>query len=227
VARALGGAGTEVTLLPEQTRALDYLARKGTNAPIATLRSQLREAFAAIETAFDAVPSENRDRAPQPGKWSPREILDHLVLSHGPAIPQLESLLAGAGVPRGSSEVPRSSSEFLGKTREPEEPRGTPRNPEEPMSPIPAGLHRPDDERPPWDALRVELGDIHRRFVALVDGATDAHSLDVKAPIVMVVKAGGKPLEWVDHFDWKAVVQAIRMHTLEHHEQLKRTGTPC
>jgi hypothetical protein len=34
----------------------DYLAKKGTAAPAEKLREQLREAFAAVERAFDDVP---------------------------------------------------------------------------------------------------------------------------------------------------------------------------
>jgi DinB superfamily len=74
----------------EQKKALDYLARKGTQG--------LRESFAAAEQAFDDVPVELRGRAPAPGKWSPHEILDHLVLSHGPAVAQLADLLDGKDV---------------------------------------------------------------------------------------------------------------------------------
>lgn len=172
-------------MFPEQTRALDYLARKGTNAPLETLRAQLRDAFAKIESAFDGVSEGDRGRAPE-GKWSPHEILDHLVLSHGPAVPQLESLLAGVSV----SEA------------------------------IPADLHR--EERPPWDELRKELASIHRRMLSLLDTASDDHSLEPKVSIVMVIKVGGEAKHWIEALDWKASVQSIRVHTLEHHDQLQR-----
>ena len=172
----------------QQQKALDYLARKGTQAPAEKLRTQLRDAFAAAEQAFDAVAIEKRERAPAAGKWSPHEILDHLVLSHGPAIPQLASLLAGVR--------PQSGA-------------------------IPADLHR--DERPEWNALRAQLGEIHQEFLRLATTATDHHSLDVKVMIEMVVKVDGKPVHWLEPLDWKAFVQGIRMHTLEHLNQLERT----
>lgn len=171
----------------EQIQALDYLARKGTRAPVESLRRQTRETFGAVESAFDAVSAADRSRGPD-GKWSAHEILDHLVLSHGPAIPHIESLLSGVSLPDGA---------------------------------IPAGLHR--DPRPSWDELRLELGSIHARLLSLLDSASDDHSLGPKAPLVMVVKVGGAPKEWIEYFDWKAYTQAIRMHTMEHHEQLRRT----
>lgn len=172
---------------PEQRKAMDYLARKGTQAPAEKLRTQLRDAFAAAEQAFDAVAIEKRERAPAAGKWSPHEILDHLVLSHGPAIPQLASLLAGVRPQTGA---------------------------------IPGDLHR--EERPAWEALRTQLGEIHQEFQRLAASASDHHSLDVKVMIEMVVKVDGKPKHWLEPLDWKAFVQGIRMHTLEHLNQLER-----
>lgn len=178
-------------MTPEQQRALDYLERKGTLASAGTLRSQLREAFASIERAFDDVAPDARALIPAPGKWSPHEILDHLVLSHEPAIAQLQDLLAGTSPPAVA---------------------------------IPADLHRPADERPPWDELVARLRETHRQFLTLTDTATDDSSLDPKVVVEMVVKAGSEPLHWLAHLDWKAFVQAIRVHTLEHRGQLERAA---
>ncbi len=174
---------------PDQQRALDYLSRKGTLAPVAQLRDELRHAFRAIETELDAVPAEARGVAPSPGKWSPHQILDHLVLSHGPAIPQLASLLSG-----GTSDSVA----------------------------IPADLQTPPDRLPSWEELRARLGAIHVELEALLASASDDASLEPKAMIEMVVKVDGKPVHWQERFDWKAVVQAIRVHVLEHREQLRR-----
>ncbi len=177
-------------MLPEQQRALEYLSRKGTLATVEKLREQLRDAFATIESGFDDVATQQRESAPAPGKWSPHEILDHLVLSHGPAVPQFASLLAGA-----------SPSDVA----------------------IPADLHRDESERPSWDHLRGELGNIHRELLRLIESASDDLSLEPKAAVEMVVKVEGKPLHWYERFDWKAFIQAIRVHTVEHRNQLQRT----
>ncbi len=176
------------TLAPEQQRALDYLARKGTAASAETLRQQLSDAFAAAERAFDDVPDALRETSPAAGKWSAHEILDHLVLSHGPAIEQFASLLRGVS-PGGVA--------------------------------IPADLHR--DERPAWEDSRAQLGEIHREFLRLMEGASDDLSLDAKAMIEMVIKVDSQPLHWLEKVDWKAFIQGIRVHTIEHQQQLGRT----
>ena len=173
----------------EQLRALDYLARKGTNASVDVLRAQLRKAFAEIEARFDGVSGDARGVQPAPGKWSAHQILDHLVLSHGPAVPQFASLLEGI-TPGGVA--------------------------------IPANLQSADDERGSWDDLRARLGAIHAEFVRLLDGAPNDLSLEPKAIVAIVVKAGGEPIEWLEPLDWKAFIQGVRVHTLEHQAQLER-----
>ena len=170
-------------MTPGQQRALDYLEQKGTRAPAEVLRADLQKAFAAIEQLFDSVTSAEREVAPAPGKWSPHEILDHLVLSHGPAVAQFASLLDGV-TPEGVA--------------------------------IPADLHR--EERPPWDDVRNELGSIHRQFLDLIATATDDHSLEPKAVVEIVIEG----IHWHERLDWKAFIQGVRVHTIEHQKQLER-----
>jgi hypothetical protein len=179
---------------PEQVRALEFIARKGTQAPVETLRSQLAAAFRTTEELFATVAPAERSVSPAPGKWSPHEILDHLVVSHRPALPQIQALLAGTS-PEGVA--------------------------------IPAGLTTPATERPDWDALLRELKGIHRDCEALAEGADDSLSLEPKAVVEMVVKvAAGEgepvPVHWHERFDWKAMLQIVRAHTLEHRGQLER-----
>lgn len=177
-------------LQPEQLRALEYLARKGTGASVEVLRRQLREAFSAVEQSFDRVVPGARFHSPAAGKWSPHEILDHLVLSHGPAVAQLDRLLDGVAPSDGA---------------------------------IPADLHRAADERPEWAVLRARLGEIHRELSSLLERAHDELSLEVKVAVEIVVKVDSEAKHWIEHLDWKAFVQGIRMHTLEHNNQLQRT----
>lgn len=181
-------------LLPEQVRAMDYLARKGSLASVDRLSEQLRAAFAAVEELFDLVAADEREAIPAPGKWSPHEILDHLVLSHGPAIPQLASLLQGVSPPGVA---------------------------------IPAGLQSPAGERAEWVKLRVALGKIHQELLDLIAAASDDLSLEPKAVVEIVVKVAARdgsmePVHWLEQLDWKAFAQAIRVHTLEHQNQLQR-----
>jgi hypothetical protein len=172
-------------LSPEQQRAMEYLAAKGTHAPAAKLREQVRAAFELAERSFDEVPPEQRGSGPA-GKWTPHQILNHLVLSHEPAVDQFADLLAGI-----------STDEA-----------------------IPAGLQT--DDLPDWPRLRERLGAMHRDFTRLLDSATDETSLGAKAAIEMVVKVDGLPQHWYEPLDWKAFIQAIRMHTLEHLAGVRR-----
>jgi hypothetical protein len=184
-----------MTLYPEQLRALDYLKRKGTDAPADEIRRQVAGAIAKIEEVVDAVPVSLREVSPGPGKWSVHEILDHLIESHRPALSQLESLLQG-------------------------------RTPETPA--VPASLQSADPFSRTWGELVKALDSIHDSLWDLLWEATDAHPLDVRAPIVMVVKVtrpdgSVEPVQWEERLDWKAFVQALRVHTLEHLSQVTRT----
>ena len=97
-----------------------------------------------------------------------------------------------------------------------------------PRAAVPPGLRseRPLDRS--WDELFAELRAIHRAFVDLVTTAPENQSLDVKAPIAMVVKVPNDageltPLVWEHELDWKAFAQAFRSHTLEHRTQIARS----
>jgi hypothetical protein len=179
---------------PEQTRVLDYLRGKGTEASIPELREHLAATFRKIEALLDAVPPHLRSASPGPGRWSVHEVVDHLVESHRRSVEQLRFLVAG--------RRPISTA-------------------------IPASLQSPAPLERPWDDLLAELRFIHRSFLDLVDGTSDATSLQVTAPVVMVVKAavgdGTIPLEWEEELDWKAYAQAFRGHTAEHRAQIERT----
>jgi hypothetical protein len=182
-------------LRPEQLRALDYLRRKGTEAPAETIRQQVAESLAKLEAAAMAVPVALRQKVPGAGRWSVHEILDHLVESHRPAVDQLRSLLEG-------------------------------RTPETPA--IQASLQSANPLARPWGELVAELEGIHRSFLDLLATATDGHSLDVRAPIAVVIKVqrpdgSVEPVTWEERLDWKAFIQGLRVHSLQHLEQIART----
>ena len=186
-----------MTLYPEQLRALDYLKRKGTDAPADEIRSKLADAFDKLEAAVAAVPVSLRQVAPGPGKWSVHEILDHLVESNHPALGQLMFLLDGR-TPEGAA--------------------------------IPASLQSADPLSRPWRQVVAELEALHTAFLRILERATDSHRLDVSAPVVIVVKVQRpdgslEPVQWEERLDWKAFVQALRVHTLEHLSQVTRTVT--
>src|SRR5262249_49464262 len=74
---------------------LDYLRRKGTEAPVARLLAGLRATFQRVEQTVERVPAPMRARRPQPAAWSVHEVVDHLVETHRPAITELRALCAG------------------------------------------------------------------------------------------------------------------------------------
>jgi hypothetical protein len=89
---------------------------------------------------------------------------------------------------------------------------------------IPAHLQSAAPLDRPWEDLLGDLHRVHRDLLDLLDKASDEISLDVTAPVVMVVKTqDGESVEWVHELDWKANVQAYRSHTAQHRAQIVRT----
>ena len=180
-------------LHPQQIAALDYLRRKGTEAPAAQLHGHVAKTFQDFEAFLDAVPPDLRAFKPSARAWSAHEVMDHLVESHRPAVEQLRSLVAGARPATG---------------------------------PIPAHLQSENPFQRSWDELVAELREIHRSYLALIDGAPE--KTDVTTPVVMVIKiedeSGAKvPVTWEAELDWKAYAQVFRVHTVEHKMQIERT----
>jgi DinB family protein len=179
---------------PERLAAIEYLRRKGTEAPLSRLVSGLRSTFQRFEQTIDRVPETLKSQRPDAASWSVHEILDHLIESHRPAVVELSELCAGMS------------------------PAG---------GPIPARLTSRDPLDRPWAVLVDELKNIHSDILQLVIDAGDDTPTTATAPFVMVVKVpspgGPEIVEWVEALDWKAYVQAIRVHTHEHCAQVERT----
>ena len=180
---------------PEQFRALAYLRRKGTDAPIQLLRQRIADAFADFETMIASVPPSLHRRSPAPDRWSAQEIVDHLIQSHRPAITQLESLLKGLTPETGA---------------------------------IPSSLKSTDPLSRNWDELVAELKHIHASLISLLEDASDSCSLELRVPVMMVMKADDPlgpqdKVQWEEQLDWKAFAQTLRVHTIEHQSQIERT----
>lgn len=69
---------------------------------------------------------------------------------------------------------------------------------------------------------------VHRNLLDLA--ATEGEALlEVRAPVALMIKVElepGKPasIEWIEELDWKAYVQALRVHTIEHTGQIRRAA---
>lgn len=94
--------------------------------------------------------------------------------------------------------------------------------------PIPASLQSAAPLARPWRELAEELKRVNARFLATLDGASEATPQQARAPVVMVVKCALgdgslEPVHWVQSFDWKAYALLVRVHTLEHLHQIERS----
>jgi len=179
---------------PERTAAVDYLRRKGTEAPVSRLASGLRSTFQKFEQTIDRVPEALRTRRPEAAAWSVHEIVDHLVESDRPAVLELRQLCAGISPDGGPIPARLQSARPLDR----------------PWSALVSELKN-------IHASILEIvGDAG-------DGApVTARALSVMVVKVPGPDAP-EILEWVEALDWKAYAQAVRIHTHEHCAQVERT----
>jgi DinB superfamily len=182
-------------LLPEQQRALDYLRRKGTEAPVERLREQVAGTFAELEALLDGVPAALRAVRPGPGRWSVQEVVDHLVESHRPALAQLRSLVAGERPPGGP--VPASLQSAAPQARRWEDLVAELR-----------AVHRGFREvlAEATDDASLEVTGPIVMVVKAADGA-----------------GAVTPVSSEHELDWKAFAQVFRVHTLQHRDQVRAT----
>jgi hypothetical protein len=180
---------------PERAAAVDYLRRKGTEAPAARLLAGLRATFQKFEQAIDRVPEACRTRRPAPASWSVHEIVDHLVESDRPAVGELRDLVAGRS-PIGGPIPARLTS--------------------------PRALDRPWDvlTRELKD-VHASVLDV----VAHGDAIAASPTARAPVVMVVTVpgEAGPEVLEWIEELDWKAYAQVLRVHTHGHLAQVERT----
>lgn len=181
-------------LRPEQTRALDYVRRKGTEAPWADIRRRLVETLDLLHQTLDAVPENEARRKPSPDRWCVQEIADHLEVSNRPAVDQLRSLQAGESV---ESAIPAGLQSSAPMDRDWTEVVETVRT-----------VH----------AELVALVDV------LSDDVPQEARAPVVMVVRCATEDGRtEPVEWIESFDWKAYVLLVRVHVLEHVGQIRRT----
>ena len=180
---------------PERAAALDYLRRKGTEAPVSKLLPGLRSTFQRFEQALDRLPEPLRTRRPAPASWSVHEIVDHVVESHRLAVAELRALCAGVSPGDGPIPARLTSSNAL----------------ERPWDHLIDELKRVHAEVLDLVAGTGEVTSVARAPFVMV--------VKVSGP------TGAEVLEWVEALDWKAYAQALRVHTHEHLAQVERTAS--
>ena len=177
---------------PERDQALDYLRRKGTEAPVARLREHVGRTFGELETLLDEVPAEVRGVRPAPGRWSVHEVVDHLVESHRPAVEQLAAVIAGERPATGAIPAHLQSAD----------PHARPWN----------GLA---------SELRTIHRAILDLLDRATD-ETPLTATAPLVMVVKATAEGGTSAshEWIEELDWKAFAQALRGHTAQHRAQI-------
>lgn len=94
----------------------------------------------------------------------------------------------------------------------------------DPGSAIPAHLLSPEPLASSYREKLAGLVEVHRGLDAIFDGAPEDAGAARKIPIAMVLRLpDGRLLEWEDQLDFKAYLQGLRVHTLEHQAQVERT----
>jgi DNA-directed RNA polymerase specialized sigma24 family protein len=180
---------------PEQTRAMDYLRRHGTESPLADLRRRVEETFRDLAALLREILETSVRVRPGPGRWCVQEVVDHLVASHRPAVDELADLLRGVS-PTGGP-IPASLQR-------------------------PDAMER--DWRDLVDELDRVHGDIAALLAGAPDGPPGPARAPV-AMVVKARGEDGKvrPVQWTEELDWKAYVLGVRVHALQHAAQIRKT----
>ena len=180
---------------PERRAAIDYLRRKGTEAPASKLLAGLRATFHTFEQTIDRVPEGLRAQRPTATSWSVHEIVDHLVESNRPALVELRDLLAGISPADGPIPARLTSPNALERSW--------------------AALTQ---------ELKSVHADVLDVVAGATDDAASLLARAPLVMVVKVPgRTGPEILEWVEALDWKAYAQALRVHTHEHLAQVERT----
>ena len=180
---------------PEKIRALAYLKRKGSEAPIELLRGRIADSFADFEAVIASVSPSLRRQSPAPGRWSAQEVVDHLIESHRPAVAQLESLLKG--LTPGTGAVPASLQS---------------------TDPLSHNWNELVLELKRVHACLISLLDQASDACSLEVRVPVTLVIKVGEP-----GKPQDSVQWEEQLDWKAFAQTLRVHTIEHRLQIERT----
>ncbi len=182
-----------MTLHPAQERALAYLRRKGTEAPLESIRSRVERTFAELERLLASIDSETAAQAPDADTWCVQEVVDHLAISLEPAVEQLGAAIEGeppgAAIPAhliSAEALERSWADTVAWLRT---------------------MHRrfldvllrADDDLPLTPTVPLVM------VIKIEDERGELEAL-----------------EWTETLDWKCLALIPHPHTLEHIDQIRR-----
>lgn len=182
-----------MSLFPEQIRALAYVRKRGTDAPVASIRERVAATYAEIEALVDGISATVALESRSASEWSIQEVVDHLVESDRPAVEQLGQLLSS-----------QSSGEPI---------------PASLQSPHPRDLEW-DALR---ERFRTVHENILALLATATDDVPLNATAAVQMVVKCAGPDGAlRPVSWVEHFDWKAFSLLLHAHNREHIAQVQR-----
>jgi hypothetical protein len=182
-----------MSLLPEQLRAIAYARKRGTDAPVDSIRSRVAGTYGELEALVEAVPASVAREHRSTSAWSVQEVVDHLVESERPAVDQLARLLAGHSVPEA---IPASL-----------------------QSAHPLHL----DWLALRQELRAVHESILDLLSKATDDLPLAATAAVQMVVKCAGEDGTlRAVTWVESFDWKAYSILLHAHNREHIAQVQR-----
>ena len=182
-----------MSLRPEQQRALDYVRRRGSEAPVAAIRERVTSTYAAFEALIEPISAELAREHRSTSVWSIHEVVDHLVESDRPAVEQLAALLGGESV---SEPIAASLQSAAPLARDWNDLRAELR-----------AIHR----------------DIEALLAAATDDGPTTGTAPVQMVVKCAAADGTvEPVSWVERFDWKGFAILLHAHNREHIAQVQR-----
>ena len=180
-------------LLAEQQRALGYARKRGTEAPLDSIRTRVAGTYAEFEGLVGALSAETAREHSSASAWSVQEVVDHLVESDGRAVEQLAQLMEGRSVDKPIPASLQSVSPFaiewtalLGQFRR---------------------VHQ----------------DILGLLATATDDLPMSATAPVQMVVKCAHPDGTlKPVSWRERFDWKAYSILLHAHNREHIAQVQR-----
>ena len=182
-----------MTFLPEQTRALAYARKRGTDAPLSDIRARVAGTYSEFETLVAAIPRDVAREHRHTSGWCVQEVVDHLVSSDQPAVHQLAELLDGRDI---AEPIPASL-----------------------QSASPHELEW-DTLLQHFGAVHANLVDVLARAT---DHTPVTATAAVQMVVKCAASDGTlQPVSWVHRFDCKAYAILIHAHNREHIGQVHR-----
>jgi len=180
-------------LRPEQQRALAYVRKRGSEAPVDAIRERVAGTYAALEALIEPISADLARDHRSTSAWSIQEVVDHLVESDRPAVGQLAKLLAGQPV---EEAIPASLQSAAPLAKDWNDLRAELR-----------GVH----------------SDLLAMLAAATGDEPTAATAPVQMVVKCAGADGSlEPVTWVERFDWKAFAILLHAHNREHIAQIQR-----